>query len=233
MENSSNSAGGLFFIRATVLAAIVMGIVASLTAAGAGQDKNGLRIAVVNPGRLLSEYKYAQTSTSTLEKKDGEAKLAIATWTRYPLLTVSDQDTLAKLIQKENTPGADMSKGEKDQLQALKTKHDNLVKEYQELLGKPNGQTTAQDSDRLTALGKLKNDAENRIKSKQADATTEINKLQEDFNQKIDKDVRESLNKVAKEKGLNLVFSSQVVLFADTDITDDVIKNLNAKPNGK
>ena len=231
MINSSNSASGLFFIRATVLAAIVMGTIASLAAGGAGQDKNGLRIAVVNPGRLLSEYKYAQTSTSTLEKRDGEAKLAIATWTRFPLLTVTDQDGLAKLLQKENTAGAEMSKGEKDQLQALKTKHDNLVKEYQELLGKPNGQTTPQDSDRLTALGKLKNDAEIRIKDKQAAATTEINKLQDEFNLKIDKDVREALNKVAKEKGMNLVFSSQVVLFADTDITDEVIKHLNA--NGK
>ncbi len=228
MSSQSNSANSLFFIRATVLAAIVLGIVASLPAARAGQDKSGLRIAVVNPGRLLSEYKFAKASTDTLEKMDNEAKLAINIWSRFPLLAVTDQDALAKLTQKELTPGAEMSKGEKDQLQVLRTRHDNLVKEYQALLGKPNGQTTAQDSDRLTALGKLKADAENRIKAKQTDATTEITKKQDEFNQRIDKDVRESLNKVAKDKGLNLVFSSQVVLFADTDITDDVIKHLNA-----
>ena len=226
MSNPTHEAPGLFFIRATVLAAILLGVVASL-AAGAGQEKNGLKIAVVNPGKVLSEYKFAKQSTDTLEKLDGEAKLYIATWQRFPLLTVADQDALVKLVQKENTPGAEMSKAEKDQLQALKTRHDNLVKEYQDLLAKPNGQTLPQDSARLEALGKLKNDAENRIKAKQTDATSEITKRQDEFNLKIDKDVRDALNKVAKERGLNLVFSSQVVLFADSDITDDVVKHLN------
>ena len=69
MSNQSNGAQGLFFVRATVLAAIVMGIVASLNAS-AGQDKTGLRIAVVNPGRVLAEYKFAKQSTDTLEKLD-------------------------------------------------------------------------------------------------------------------------------------------------------------------
>jgi Skp family chaperone for outer membrane proteins len=229
MSQTSDSANGLFFIRATVFAAIVLGIVASLTGAQAGQDKNGLRIAVVNPGKLLADYKYAKASTDTLEKLDGEAKLAIATWNRYPLLGSKDQDDLVKLVQKENTPGAELTKAEKDQEQGLKTRHDNLVKEYQDLLGKPNGALTAQDSARLDAFSKLKTDSETRIKTKQTEATTEIGKKQDEFNQKIDKDVRDALNKVAKDKGMNLVFSSQVVLYADTDITEDVLKHLNAK----
>jgi Skp family chaperone for outer membrane proteins len=133
-----------------------------------------------------------------------------------------------KLIQKENTAGAEMSKKEKDREQELKTKHDNLVKESNDILGKPQNLTTAQDTARLEALSKIKNDSENRMKAKQASATTEINKKQDEFNIKIDKDVHDSLNKVAKDKQLNLVFSSQVVLFADVDITDDVIKHLNA-----
>jgi outer membrane protein len=230
MSNTSNSAQGLFFIRATVLAAIVLGIVASTTS-WAGQDKSGLRVAVVNPGRLLAEYKYAKASNDALEKLDGEAKVAIETWRRFPLLTAADQDALVKLVQKENTPGAEMTKPEKDQEQALKTKQEVLLKEYQDLQGKPNGQTTPQDSARMEAIGKLKTDTDNRIKAKMADASTEIGKRQEEFNQKIDKDVKEALSKVAKDKGMNLVFSSQVVYYADVDITDDVLKHLNA--NGK
>jgi Skp family chaperone for outer membrane proteins len=234
-SNPSNSSQALFFIRATVLAAIVLGIVASLASAQAGQDKNGLRIAVVNPGKLLTEYKYAKASTEALEKIDGEAKQAISTWGRYPLLNVADQDALVKLVQKENTPGVELTKAEKDQEQALKTKHDNLVKEFNDLLGKPNGQTTAQDSARLDALNRLKIDTESRIKDKQTTATAEIGKRQDEYNQKIDKDVRDALNKVAKDKSMNLVFSSQVLLYADSDITDDVIKHLNANnnPNNK
>ncbi|HLJ54693.1 MAG TPA: OmpH family outer membrane protein [Chthonomonadaceae bacterium] len=226
MQSASQTGGGLFFMRATVFAAIVLGVVAALAAHGA-DDKNGLRIAVVNPGRLLAEYKYAKQSNDTLEKIGNDAKLYIDTWRRYPLLSMTDQETLAKLRQQEATVGANMSKQEKDQLQGLITKHDNLVKEYNALLAKPNGDTTPADADRLTQLGKAKADTEARIKSKDTDASTEITKRQDEFNQKIDKDVREALNKVAKEKGMNLVFSSQVVLFADTDITDDVLKHLN------
>ncbi len=228
MSDSSNGSQGLFFMRATVFATIVLGIIASFTARAA-DDKSGLRIAVVNPGKLIAEYKYAKASTETLEKIDGEAKLAITTWNRYPLLSQGDQDALVKLIQKEATPGGELSKAEKDQAQGQKTKHDNLVKEYNDLLGKPNGSTTEQDAARLAALTKLKNDTENRIKVKQADATKDISAKQDEFNQKIDKDVREALNKVAKDKGMNLVFSSQVVLFADNDITEEVLKHLNAK----
>jgi len=227
MSRSSDSTQGLFFIRATVLAAILLGIVASLSA-NAGQDKSGLKIAVVNPGRVLSEFKDAKKATDVLERMDSEAKVAIRTWQVYPLLMSADQDTLVKLIQKENTAGAEMTKAEKDQEQKLKTQHDNLVKEYQDLLGKPNGQTTAQDSARLDALTKLKNDTDNRIKAKQTEAGTEISKKQDEFNLKIDKDVRDALTKVAKDRQMNLVFSSQVVLYADVDITDDVIKHLNA-----
>jgi Skp family chaperone for outer membrane proteins len=226
MLKQSDSAYGLFFIRATVLAAIILGIVAN-TGARAGQDKTGLKIALVNPGRLLAEYKFAKAANDTLEKVDGEAKNAILTWNHYPLLTGADQDALVKLIQKENTPATELTKTEKDDEQRLKTKHDNLVKEYQELLGKPNGALNAQDVARLDAFSKLKSDSDNRIKAKQTEATSEINKQQETFNQKIEKDIHEAINKVAKDKGMNLVFSSQVVLYADTDITDDVLKHLN------
>lgn len=228
MSNTYNSAQGLFFIRATVFAAIVLGIVASISSRAA-DDKGGLRIAVVNPGKLIAEYKYAKSAQDQLEKADGEAKLAIQTWSKYWLLTGADQDALVKLLQKESADAANMTKAEKDQEQGFKTKFDNLFKEYNDLLGKPNGQTTEVDASRLAALNKAKNDTENRIKSKQQDATKEISGKQDEYNQKIDKDVRDALNKVAKEKGMNLVFSSQVVLFADTDITDDVLKHLNAK----
>src|SRR5437868_778782 len=184
MLNQHDSMHGLFFIRATVFAAVVLGIVASLTGARAGEDKNGLRIAVVNPGKLVSEYKFAKASTETLEKLGGETQVALDAWGKYPLLTVADQDALVKLLQKEK-PGVELSKAEKDDIQRLITKHENLLKEYNDLLVKPNGQNTAQDIARLDAFKKLQTDTVNRISAKKADATTEIGKKQDEFNVKI------------------------------------------------
>src|SRR5947209_8189949 len=111
MLNQDNSTQGLFFIRATVLAAVVLGIVAALPGATA-QDKNGLRIAVVNPGKLVSEYKYAKASTETLENLSHETQVALEAWGKYPLLSVADQDTMVKLLQKEK-PGTELSKADK------------------------------------------------------------------------------------------------------------------------
>lgn len=227
MSERSNSAQSLFLIRMIVLSAIVLGIVASMTGARAGQEKNGLRIALVDPAKLLQEYKFAKSSQDILEKLDGEAKVAIFTWNRFPFLSPQDQDSLSKLILKERTPGQQLTKVEADQEKALGAKHDALLKEYQDLAAKPIANVTPQDTARLEAFNKLKNDTEVRIKSKQTDAQKEIDAKSAEFNQKINKDVHDTIAKVAKEKGINLVFSSQVVYFADTDLTEDVLKVLN------
>ena len=55
----------------------------------------------------------------------------------------------------------------------------------------------------------------------------EIQEKENAANLKIDEDVRKALEKVAKEKGANLVFSHQVVYYADIDITKDVVTQLN------
>lgn len=213
-------------LRAIVLSAIVLGIVVSMRGAGA-QDKNGLRIAVVSPGRLVAEYKFAKTSRDTLDKMQNEVKLTLQTWDRYHMLSAAEQDTLAKLVIKEAATPNDLTKAEKDQMQQLKDKHEKLFQDYNNLLKLPVGQVQPAQAAQLDQLQKVRSDTAARIKDKDSTAAKDLQSKEEEFNVKIDKDVRDNLNKVAKEKGMNLVFSSQVVLYADTDITDDVLKQLN------
>ena len=212
-------------LRSIVLAAIVLCIVASMVGAGA-QDK-GLRIAVVSPGRLVSDYKFAKASRDALEKMQSEVKTTLQTWDRYHMLTATEQDALTKLVLKEAATPNDLTKDEKTQMQQLKDKHEAQFVEFNNLLKQPVGNFAPAQAAQLDKLQKIRADTAARIKDKDTSAAREIQLKEEDYNVKIDKDVRENLNKVAKEKGFNLVFSSQVVLFADTDITDDVLKQLN------
>jgi Skp family chaperone for outer membrane proteins len=214
-------------LRAIVLSAIVLCIVASMVGAGA-QDKNGLRIGVVSPGRLLADYKFAKASREQLDKMQAEVNLTLATWDRYHMLSPTDQDALTKLVLKENATPNDLTKAEKQQMDDLKNKHEAMFKRLNQLLQTPVGQVQPADAAELDRLQKVRTDTLARMKDKKTTAEKELQNLDESNNIKIDKDVREQLNKVAKEKSLNLVFSNQVLLFADIDITDDVLKQLNA-----
>ncbi len=61
-------------------------------------------------------------------------------------------------------------------------------------------------------------------------------KLQQEFVQKraelltgLDKDIRASVDKVARTQGISIVLDRNVVLFGGTDLTDLVIKDLSGK----
>ena len=69
-------------LRAIVLAAIVLCIVASLVGAKADQEKSipaGLKVASVDVSRLLTDYKYAINTTNDLQKKSDDLELRLRT----------------------------------------------------------------------------------------------------------------------------------------------------------
>jgi Skp family chaperone for outer membrane proteins len=213
-------------LRAIVLFAIVLCIVASMVGAGA-EEKGGLRIAVVNPGRLIAEYKFARSSREQLDKMQSEAEITLQTWNRYHMLTTLEQDVLTKLVLKDAAAPNNLTKTEKDQMQQLKDKHEVKFNQFNALLQPQVGVPQPANAPELTALQKISSDTLARIKDKQATAKKALQTKEELDNLKIDKDIHDGITKVAKEKKLNLVFSSQVLLFADTDITEDVLKQLN------
>ena len=231
MSQTNQGSQSLLFIRTTVLAAILLGIVASLTGASAGQDKNGgLKTAVVNPRKLVNDYKFAITTREKLTAMEQEAKDSLEVWGQFQLLESAEQDTLVKLIQKERStnPATAITKPEADQLAALKDKHKRLSAEFAALSSKSNADTTPADAKQFESLNKKRTDTQLRGKKLNETATETLQKEQDKANIQIDKDIRDVLNKFCKEKGYNLVFSNEVVLFADSDITEDVLKKLNS-----
>lgn len=227
MSENNRSHRDVMLVRSIALSAILLCIVASLTASAKDDKTPAMKFAVVNPGRLISEYAYAKKSAETLLKLQQDAETALKTWATFYLLSAMDQDSLTVLAVKEIRVPNEMTKAEKDQKMILSNKHTAAFNQYNEILKKQVGTLTPKDSSDLELYGKMRADTDARINSKKESATKDIQVKEEEYNKKIDADVRTALNKVAKDKGLSLVFSNQAVLFAETDISDDVVKQLN------
>ena len=210
-------------LRLVVLALVALCIVASLTGAK-GQDKSNLKIAVVNPGRLLSEYKFTIKSDQDLKTMQNDVLTELNSWDQHRLLTEADQKALSAIAIKESNKQALTAADT-----ATKTKLDETSKklfdEFLMLQGKP--QLSQGEQDRLKELSKLEQETARHIKDRQEKAQQDLQKQAQDVRAKMDKDVRDNIIEVSKQKGYNLVFSSEVVLYCDNDLTDEVLKKLN------
>ena len=88
-------------LRLIVLAAIVLCIVASMTGAKAGDDKSGLRIAVVDMQKLNDESVQVKEFRDAAEKQDKDFKVEFEVLQRHALLPEADQKKLIDLTIKD------------------------------------------------------------------------------------------------------------------------------------
>lgn len=216
-------------LRVIVILAITLCIVASLTGAKAGQDKNGaLRIAVVDLGRLRAEYNYTTMAEGELKKKQDDFSVIARTMQQNPLLSDKEQGELVEIAIAKNT-AAGLSDAQKAREKQLSDQSKALLEEFETLRNKKVGDVTPQDNTRLTQLMKMASDTDVRLADKKKKSEDDLQKQYSTAMTKLTTDVRESIAKVAKDKGFNLVFSNDVALYAENDITSDVVSLLNKK----
>jgi len=208
------------------LATIALLAVVSLTGAH-GQDKRdagGLKIANVNPGRLLNEYKFTKSADLELKKKQADIVTEMNSWDQHRLLSEADQRALGVIAVKDSNHEVLIPQDKTN-----KTKYEDSSKKlFDEYLALQTRQgATPAETDRLKELSRLETDNNKRIKDRQASAQEELQKQANDMRSKMDGDVRAAISKISKSKSLNVVFSSELALYCDNDITDDVLKELN------
>jgi Skp family chaperone for outer membrane proteins len=214
-------------LRLVVITLVVGCVVASLTGAtakGYAPADNGLKIAVVNPARLILDAKYYRTETDRLSKLQQDTSTMIRTWDNNSFLPVADQTTLGELAVAEGSKeGLDVAK--KAQKQKLLDQGKRLFDESLALQTKT--QLTQPEQDRLREFAKMDADTKKREQDTATNVKAQIDAKLTAIREKTDKDARESLNKIAKKDGYTLVFSSEVLLYAENDITDKVLGDLN------
>lgn len=214
-------------LRLVVITLVVGCVAASLTGAtakGYAPADATLKIAVVNPARLIVDGKYYKAETDKLSKLQQDTSLMIRTWDQNSLMTEVDQKSLGELAVAEGSKeGLDAAK--KAQKQKLLDKGKALFEEYVALQTKQQLNQTEQD--RLREFARLDADTKKREQDTATTVKGQIDGKLTGIREKTDKDARDSLNKIAKNDHYTLVFSSEVLLYADNDITDKVLSDLN------
>ncbi|HLH81415.1 MAG TPA: OmpH family outer membrane protein [Chthonomonas sp.] len=220
---SNDSRPMLYWI---VLAAIVWGIVASLSHAFADAKSapGDIRFASVDMNRIQTEYKLVQQYREQMQAETNQQQQLLQVMTDNPFLSEQDQKTLATLLQKANTP-AGLTPAEKQQEQQLLDQSKKANDDYQRLSQAQN--LSPQDKQTLDNYLNLEKATEARINLLKQ-------QFQQDMQNKLDaamaqltKNIRDAIATVAKDKGYALVLDNSVAPYAQADCTDDVLKILN------
>jgi Skp family chaperone for outer membrane proteins len=135
-------------------------------------------------------------------------------------LPEAEMKELAALYEKEPA-----SEGDKKRIRDLEAKGDASSAELSRLQQIP----TPTDADRkkFNDLTAEQQKGDGTLQSIRDTYLARVNARREDLSVKYTNQIRDTVAKIAKDKGLTVVFDSQFALYTAVDITADVIKALN------
>lgn len=219
-----NKLGGY---RALLLSFTALCLTAAMMGAKA-QGNGGMKIASIDQGKLFDEYKYTQEASKALQKKGDDAQLMLQTWAQNALLTEGDQKRLSDLAIENKAAGeGKLDAGKKSEMDKLTKQSNEYNNDFVALQGVQQPNPTQQM--RLGVLTRAYSDTQARIDAQRKAISAEIEKQRNDNRDQIFKDMRASIAQVAKAKGFNLVVTTEVAFYCDSDITDAVLANMNGK----
>lgn len=168
-----------------------------------------------------------QTDSSRKTKYDTELRAladrldsTFKTQAQSLMLSTADQNELGTLLSKPRPTVADQA-----QITALQTKAAQAQTQLTNLQQKKD--PTPADTQQLGTLTDLSNNSQKILSDIGAGYQAQLKKLSDDDNKAFTAIVKEAIAAAAKERGLSMVFTSDVAVYTTNDITDDVIKRIN------
>lgn len=136
------------------------------------------------------------------------------------MLSLADQNELGTLLNTPRPTDSDRAK-----VTALETKATANAQRLVDLQQKKD--PTPADTAQLGALSDMNAAGQKIVQDIGAGYQTQLKKLSDDDNTAFTAAVKEAINAVAQQRGLTVVFTSDVAVYTTNDITDDVIKRIN------
>jgi Skp family chaperone for outer membrane proteins len=138
------------------------------------------------------------------------------------VLTNEERQELVNLLLAEN-----LNDAQRKRVEQLTQTARQRANELQQLRQKPQPTETEKAAlERFTQMEAVGREA---IQSLAQQLSQQLDQQLQQSREQVRKAVRETIAQVAKEKKLSLVFSAEAVLYAENDITNDVIKRLNER----
>ena len=214
----------LLWWRGLVLSTIVLCIALALSASS--QDKKTSTFANVDFLRIQNEYKAKAALEGDLQAMQNKLDQALARRDTMPFLSEDEHKELDKLYDKAATARTDV---EKKRIDDLEKKSQQLNNEIQALRQKPEKDLTDPDRARIKQAEDQWAKAQQNFASMKEARDNQLKQFVATNSDKLLKDVREAVRKVAEQKGLAIVFNSEVAPYAGIDITTPVLSELNKK----
>jgi len=198
-----------------------------VSAAGQGTKPAGAAaFGTVDVMRVTRDYKAMQLAQSELTARQTRANARIQRWMNMPYLSDAEHKQIDDIEAKQP---ASRTAEEAAKVKELTDKGLRLTGEIAALMQKPDSELTDADKTRLKEAG----DVRGRVEQKIGQVRDEEDAALRDFgmaNQdRLTQSFRAAVKRVAEKRGLTIVFDVQVAVFAGTDITEEVLKDLNAK----
>lgn len=209
----------LVWMRVLVLSCIVLCIAFAVRASGEDK-KSASQFAIVDFKKLANDYKAKDTIEAKV--KDMQAKYDARLRRRYdyPLLTEDEQQTLDTIYEKPN-PTAQEQARQKE----IEDKAKQQAADWAALQNKPN--PNDDDKAKLADMEKKRGEAQTRYAALKDNLGLEFAKFQSTQSDELMSKVQASIAKVAEQKGIGIVFNSEVAPYAGSDITQPVLNDLN------
>jgi Skp family chaperone for outer membrane proteins len=211
--------------RALVLSCVVLCIAFAVGASGQG-SKATTTFATVDTQKVANEFRERQAVETELRLMQAKYQGRLQRRDNYPFLTEDEHKQLDQLTEKDP----------QQQTPADKTKIEELLKKGQQLATDIDALRQKPDKD-LTEADKQKlRDAETAFQKAKQQYAVIKDQLESEFglagkakSDALIKAVRDAVAKVAEQKGISIVFNSEVALYAGMDITPQVLAELNKK----
>jgi Skp family chaperone for outer membrane proteins len=208
------------FGRVLALTAIVMCAVFALSASGEGQTKTAF--AVVDMQKLSTKFTARETLETELRTMGQKFTLRLQRRDQMPFLSEEDQTTLDTLSEKATRTDADNNK-----VKEIEERNRKKSARLQELNQKQN-LNEAEKKEQSDLQEDFRN-AGSRFAKIKDELDGKVNDFRNSKSEELNTKVRTTVAKVAEKNSIAIVFTSDVALYAGTDITDQVVGELNKK----
>jgi Skp family chaperone for outer membrane proteins len=180
---------------------------------------------VVDYERIINESTFVKTSLERLQALEARYRGVLQTLQENIVLTNEERQELVNLLLAEN-----LNDAQRKRVEQLTQTARQRANELQQLRQKPQPTETEKAAlERFTQMEAVGREA---IQSLAQQLSQQLDQQLQQSREQVRKAVRDTIAQVAKEKKLSLVFSAEAVLYAENDITNDVIKRLNERKQG-
>lgn len=177
---------------------------------------------VVDYERVINESTYVKSNLDRLQALETRYRGVLQTLQENIILTNEERQELANLLLANN-----LNEAQRKRVEQLTQAARQRAGELQQLRQKPQPSETEKAAlERFTQMETVGREA---LQTLAQQLGQQLEQQVQQSRDQVNKAVREVITQVAKEKKLTVVFNAQAVLYAENDITSEVIKRLDER----